>query len=373
MINNFQYAGARIQIDQTHMGRHATGIERITRELFSPHALSPLPVECITASGGRSSIVMAQNVMMPLRGVRHSDDIFVFPGFPPSPYFPIARCDRTVMYVHDVFLLSRRQDLNAAAKFYFAPLFALAVRSLRYFFVNSDYTASRLRHFCKPGAKIISYRPSVRNVFGVMIGDRVDRSRVPSSFQAVAIGTIEPRKNLRGAVEICAAIAGRVGVPVHLNIVGRAGWGTDAAWLSQQPHVTLHGALSDDAVSKIIEGSDFLICTSHDEGLGLPLLEVQHAGLLVIAPDQPIFREVLGESGLLINPNNPSDAAGAVAAACSDRNWRANRVKMAIANVARWNGLARRDRTNVTDFLENMLITSSVARCHDSRAEVRRT
>ena len=355
MTNGPRYTCACLQIDHTHMGRHATGIERITRELFSPDALSPLPVECITAPSGRLGIVTAQNVKMPLRGMRRSDDVFLFPGFPPSPYFSIAQRDRTVLYVHDVFLLTRRQDLNTAAKFYFAPLFALAVRSLKYFFVNSDCTASSLREFCSPEAKIICYRPIVRNVFGARVGYRARRRAMPSPLQLVAVGTIEPRKNLRAAVEICRAIAGRLGVPVNLNIVGRAGWGPDAAWLSQQPHVTLHGALSDEGVRGIIEDSDFLISTSRDEGLGLPLLEVQHGGLPVIAPDQPVFREVLGDSGILINPDSPAETADAVAAACRDHGWRANCAKMATANVARWNDLARRDQSHVRAFLEEML------------------
>jgi glycosyltransferase involved in cell wall biosynthesis len=307
---------------------------------------------------------MAQNVKMPMRSFQRREDIFVFPGFPPSPYFSIARRDRTVLYVHDTFLLTRRQDLNAAAKFYFMPLFALAVRSLRFFFVNSDYTRSNLRQFCKPDATIICYRPSVRNVFGARVGDRTDRSTTSASLQVLAIGTIEPRKNLRAAVEICMALASRLRVSVHLNIVGRVGWGTDAAWLSHQPNVTLHGALSDQEVRTIIERSDFLISTSHDEGLGLPLLEVQHAGLPVIAADLRIFREVLGESGILINPNNPGEAADAIAAACEERDWRANRARMAIANVARWNDLARRDQTNVIAFLESMVTTASVPRWH---------
>ena len=124
----------------------------------------------------------------------------------------------------------------------------------------------------------------------------------------------------------------------------------------------------------IIEASDFLISTSRDEGLGLPLLEVQHAGLPVIAPDQPIFREVLGESGLLINPDNRADAADAVAAACKERGWRANRTRMAIANVARWNNLARRDQAHVSAFLENMLRRprSRDTRSVDPRVNVQR-
>jgi glycosyltransferase involved in cell wall biosynthesis len=350
-----QPTGARLQIDQTHLGRRATGIERITRELFSPAALSPLPTDCVVASARRSGVVMAQNVMMPLRALRRPNDVFIFPGFPPSPYFSIARRDRTVLYVHDVFLLTRRKDLNSAAKLYLAPLFSLAVRSLRYFFVNSDYTASNLRQFCQPEAKVISYRPSVRNVFGAKVGNRAHRSATPSSLQVVAIGTIEPRKNLRAAAEICSAIAGRLGVPVHLHLIGRIGWGADADWLSRQPNVTLHGPLGDHEACSIVEASDFLISTSRDEGLGLPLLEVQHAGLPVIAPDQTVFREVLGDSGLLINPDNPADAADAVAAVCGERDWRANCAHLAIANVARWNDLARRDQTHVSAFLGDLL------------------
>ena len=63
----------------------------------------------------------------------------------------------------------------------------------------------------------------------------------------------------------------------------------------------------------------------------------------------------LETSGLLINPDNPADAADAVSALCGERDWRANRARMAIANVARWNEHARQDQAHVSAFLENML------------------
>jgi hypothetical protein len=34
-----------IYVDHTHLGRHVTGLERITLELFSPAALAPLDIE----------------------------------------------------------------------------------------------------------------------------------------------------------------------------------------------------------------------------------------------------------------------------------------------------------------------------------------
>jgi hypothetical protein len=38
-------------VDRTHLGRRASGIKRITEELFSDEALRPLPVEGFGASG----------------------------------------------------------------------------------------------------------------------------------------------------------------------------------------------------------------------------------------------------------------------------------------------------------------------------------
>jgi glycosyltransferase involved in cell wall biosynthesis len=348
-------ARARLRIDHAHMGRRATGIERITRELFSPSVLSPLPVETVEASAGRLGVVLAQNAKLPLEALRHRDDVFVFPGFPPSPWFSIACRDRAVMYVHDVFLLTRKSELNLAGRFYFAPLFAFALRSLRYFLVNSEYTASTLRPFCRRDARIMLCRPTVRNVFGLSAGDRATRDVAPPSLTVTAIGTIEPRKNFRAAAAICEALAVRLGIPVQLQIVGRAGWGPDAEWLSQQPHVKLLGPLPDEEVRAVIEAGDLYICTSRDEGLGLPLLEVQYAGLPVIAPDMPVFREVLGQSGLLVDVGDAAAAAAKVAALYASPGWRARYADAGNANVTRWNALARADHASVCRFFEELL------------------
>lgn len=345
----------RLVIDHTHMRRRATGIERITRELFSPSVLSPLPVETIEASSRRFGVVLAQNITLPLSALCHSRDVFVFPGFPPSPYFSIACRERTVMYVHDVFLLTRRSELNLAARRYFSPLFSLAVRSLKYFLVNSENTASTLRPFCGRDAQIMLCRPTVRNVFDLGVGDRATRGNTPSSLTVSAIGTIEPRKNFRAAAEICRALAARLGIPVTLNIIGREGWGPDASWLSQQAHVTLLGALPDQEVRAVLEASDLFICTSRDEGLGLPLLEAQYAGLPVIAPDMPVFREVLGSSGVLVDTQDAATAAAAISRKCASADWRVRCAQAAVANVARWNAVACDDHAKVRGLFEALL------------------
>jgi glycosyltransferase involved in cell wall biosynthesis len=86
----------------------------------------------------------------------------------------------------------------------------------------------------------------------------------------------------------------------------------------------------------------------------LPLLEAQYAGLPIVAPDAAIFREVLGESGIHVDPADPAGAAVRIAAALSDDNWRARFVTQAARNLARWNDLARDDREAVVGLIARL-------------------
>ncbi|MBE7220597.1 MAG: glycosyltransferase, partial [Caulobacteraceae bacterium] len=137
-----------------------------------------------------------------------------------------------------------------------------------------------------------------------------------------------------------------------LDIVGRPGWGVDEAALAARPGVTLHGYQPAETVRALIDAADALISTAHDEGLGLPLLEAQYAGLPVIAPDRPVFREVLAGSGLIVDAADPAAAAAAIGGALAGPGWRARFADAAAANLARWNATAARDRSAVIAILE---------------------
>src|SRR5258708_22602629 len=114
-----------IYVDHTHLGRHVTGLERITLELFSPAALAPLHIEPITARGTRQ-MVTTQTFGLPMR-LAGSSSILLCPGFPPSPLLrPFA--SRVLPYIHDIFLLSRPPDLNRRARLYMAASFKLELQ-----------------------------------------------------------------------------------------------------------------------------------------------------------------------------------------------------------------------------------------------------
>jgi glycosyltransferase involved in cell wall biosynthesis len=340
-----------IFVDHTHLGRHVTGLERITLELFSPAALAPLDVTPVSASG-TPHMIAVQTFGLPLR-LATSSSVLLCPGFPPTPLLrPFAR--RVLPYIHDVFLISRRADLNPRARLYMAAPFEFALRTYPRFLVNSLETGRKLARYCRPDAEITPYRPAVRNVFDLKPDKRVSRPDHISELRLVAFGTVEPRKNFMAAAQIVAALRAQEYPDATLDIIGRRGWGDDWARLEKYPGVTLHGYQPNDRVRQIMDAADALICTSHEEGLGLPLLEAQYAGLPVIAPDAAIFQEVIADSGILIEPGAAASAAEKIANAFSAPGWRNGYAAQGARNLHRWNRLAAGDRGVVIDLIDRL-------------------
>jgi glycosyltransferase involved in cell wall biosynthesis len=301
-----------------------------------------------------------------------TSSILLCPGFPPSPLLqPFS--SRVLPYIHDDFLLSRRAELNRRARLYMAAPFRLALQHYPHFLANSDHTRRKLGTHCRPDAEITLYRPPVRNVFDLHPDGRAERSARPSQLRMVALGTVEPRKNFVAAANIISALRVRGFPDATLDIVGRQGWGNDWATLKTMPGVTLHGYQPGARVRQLLDDADIFICTSHDEGLGLPLLEVQYGGLPVVAPDAPIFIEVLGRSGIFIDPSRPVAAAEQLAEIVTRPDWRSCHVALARENLPRWNSSAAADHSAVIDLIARLAERRASARTilHDETVRMR--
>jgi glycosyltransferase involved in cell wall biosynthesis len=340
-----------IYIDNTHLGRHVTGLERITLELFSADALAPLDVVPVTAHGTRQMLT-TQNLGLPMRLAAPSS-VLVCPGFPPSPLLrPFA--SRVLPYIHDDFLITRRAELNTKARLYMVGPFKLALRHYPRFLANSNDTRRKLAAHCRADAEVTLYRPPVRNVFGLEPEARAERDSHPQPLRLVALGTLEPRKNFMAAANIVSALRAQGFPGATLDIIGRQGWGNGWQMFETMPGVALHGYQPGYRVKQLLRRADLFVCTSHDEGLGLPLLEAQYGGLPIIAPDASVFHEVLGDSGVYIDAADPVSAANQIAAILSTRGWRARYVALAEQNLARWNASADRDREVVIDLIASL-------------------
>jgi len=110
----------------------------------------------------------------------------------------------------------------------------------------------------------------------------------------LAVGTLEPRKNLQLVLRAFMGLPKSVRQRCPLVIVGMAGWNFDSLdaelkILVQSGEVRRLGYLSREDLAVVIAGAKSLIYPSVYEGFGLPLLEAMCCGVPVILQMYHLF------------------------------------------------------------------------------------
>ena len=123
----------------------------------------------------------------------------------------------------------------------------------------------------------------------------------------LAVGTLEPRKNLDRVVE-AAALTG-----VELRVVGARGWGgVDVpGWV---------GRVSDDELAALYRGAGCVVYASLYEGFGLPVLEAMASGTPVVTSAGGATEEVAGGAAVLVEPTDAEAIAAGIREALARRD-----------------------------------------------------
>ncbi|MGQ9584476.1 MAG: glycosyltransferase family 4 protein [Anaerolineae bacterium] len=171
--------------------------------------------------------------------------------------------------------------------------------------------------------------------------DRFRREKgLPERF-FLFVGTLEPRKNLPAVFEAMRLLK-RGGEPTKpcLVVVGGLGWGYQEALskleeLDLEGDVLLTGFVPSEELPWWYNAATALVYPSLYEGFGLPALEAMACGLPVLTSDRGSLPEVVGEAGLLVDPEEPEGLAVAM-----DRLWREQDLRAHLS--AQGLGRARR-------------------------------
>ena len=145
-------------------------------------------------------------------------------------------------------------------------------------------------------------------VFGLFSLSRLSVDQYPEiEIPQISVITMYPGAN---AADIVAALRTAHGWDARLHVVGRAGWGGEAERLKDRPGVVLHGYCEPETVRGLLADAHVFLSTSHDEGLGLPLLEAQYAGLPVVALAEMGTVDILGPRRASLAPPPEPEAFG---------------------------------------------------------------
>jgi len=127
----------------------------------------------------------------------------------------------------------------------------------------------------------------------------------------LAVGTLEPRKNLPRLVEATRALG------LELRVAGARGWGAvdvDAA------HVRWLGRPSDEELAAQLRGALCLAYPSLLEGFGIPVLEAMLCGTPVVTSADSAMSEVADGAAELVDPRDVDSIAAGIERALARRD-----------------------------------------------------
>jgi glycosyltransferase involved in cell wall biosynthesis len=192
-----------------------------------------------------------------------------------------------VVTVHDLAVFRHPEAFPAWTRAYSTRVVPRVLRSARRIVAVSEFTAAELESVLGVPRGKVSVVPNAVDAGFDLDGPRADGNYL------LAVGTLEPRKNLARAIEA----AGRLGL--ELRVVGARGWGRVQA---RGEAVTWLGEVDDHELARQYRGALCLVYPSVYEGFGIPVIEAMACGTPVVTSAGGGTEEVAGGAAVLVDP-----------------------------------------------------------------------
>jgi len=270
---------------------------------------------------GRLSTLARDAVWYPFAlGRRRDADVLHCPTYrgPLRPELPL------VVTVHDLAVFRHPDAFNRWTRTYSPRVVPLVLAAARRIIAVSDFTRRELIELLRiPEQKIHVVPNGVEDTF-TADGPAADGEYV------LAVGTLEPRKNLPRLIE--AARRNHV----ELRVVGARGWGgvevggNGVRWL---------GEIDDANLARLYRGALCVAYPSLYEGFGIPVLEAMACGVPVVTSRGTAMEEVADGAAVLVDPHDPGELAAGIERAAAERDTLVLRG-LERARSFRWDAVA---------------------------------
>ncbi|HET7571938.1 MAG TPA: glycosyltransferase family 1 protein [Gaiellaceae bacterium] len=313
----------RVGVDTTPLALTRAGTARYLRNLLA--RLEPeAGVERIAFAGpGRAAVLARELVWYPhLLGplaARRGLDVLHCPTY----YAPVSSGVPVVVTVHDLAVWRHPEAFGRWTRLFVPRAVPRMLRGAARVIAVSEFTRRELVELLGVPAERIRVVPN-----GVEAVFRPDGDAVEGEY-VLAVGTLEPRKNLRRLAE-AARLAGR-----ELWVAGDAGWGG-----VELPGVRRLGRVSDEELARLLRGALCLAYPSLYEGFGIPVLEAMACGTPVVTSRGGATEEVAGGAAVLVDPLDPEAIAAGLEEAVAGRDELRGRG-LARAAAFTWDETAR--------------------------------
>jgi glycosyltransferase involved in cell wall biosynthesis len=264
-------------------------------------------------------------VVLPRRLKRDRISVFL------SPYYkaPLRASCPVVITVHDLHFIGypeRSRPIYDRAMVRLAKLYATRAAAI---ITDSTYSYRTI-------IQRLGVSPSKIRVIPLAIGDEFKPTRAAltllerygvSQPYLLSVSNFLPHKNLRRLVQAYATLEPSLRESYLLVLAGdgpgRAELAQEVIELGLNGRVVMPGWIDRDDLPGLYSSCTVCVLPSLAEGFGLPALEAMACGVPVAASNRTAIPEVVGEAGVLFNPEDVGDIASALRRLLTDPALRA--------------------------------------------------
>jgi len=229
-----------------------------------------------------------------------------------------------VVTVHDLAVFRHPEAFNRWTRAYSPRVVPRVLAAAQRVIAVSEFTRQELIDLLRvPDEKIRVVPNAVGDEF-TNVGEAAEGDYV------LAVGTLEPRKNLARLVEAVRR------TKRELRVVGARGWGgvevggNGVRWL---------GEVSDKELARLYRGASCVAYPSLYEGFGIPVLEAMACGAPVVTTRGTAMEEVADGAAVLVDARDSAEIAAGIERAARDRDELVARG-LERASQFRWDAVA---------------------------------
>jgi glycosyltransferase involved in cell wall biosynthesis len=142
---------------------------------------------------------------------------------------------------------------------------------------------------------------------------------IPEGQYMLSLSTLEPRKNIIQTIRCFTRLVKEGSIKdISLVLAGIRGWDFDdifneiAASPEIRERIIVTGYVSDKDMAPLYSGAIMFVYPSFYEGFGLPPLEAMQCGVPVITSNTSSLPEVVGEAGMMVDPQDADELCQAM-------------------------------------------------------------
>lgn len=229
--------------------------------------------------------------------------------------------------IHDILFETHPQYFTRLFRWRSQLLMRLAAQKAQHIFTVSEYSRQQLAEYYPVALDkitVIYNGVNTQRFFPSQAGlAYLSARQLQTKAYILSVGRLEPRKNHLTLLHAYAHLMTMGQSLPPLVLVGQRDFHFNAIFtaieaLNLATQVRIIEDVGEEELAALYRHAQLFVYPAFAEGFGMPILEAMASGVPVISSNLSAIPEVVGEAGILINPNNVQELAQAMQLLLSD-------------------------------------------------------